>query len=102
MSTKPDLVILYNDPIAKAPGRILYFIGTGPEPHKVVVEQQGLDGLGNERWATPAGTFLNAWAVLAYVTRHLAMGKITATQDGDITRVDARETIIPGPVPAAA
>lgn len=99
MSTKPDLVILYNDPISKNQSRLLYFLGQPPEPHKLVTEQHGLDGLGTERWAPPPGPHLIGWAVLAYVLRHVATGKITPVQDGDLTRIDARETIIPGPVP---
>ena len=99
MSTKPDLVILYNDPISKMPSRLLYFLGQGQEPHKLTTEQHGLDGLGTERWAPPGGTHLVGWAILAYVLRHVATGKITPTQDGDLTKIDARETIIPGPTP---
>lgn len=97
--SKPDLIILYNDPISRMSNRILYFLGQGAEPHKLVTEQHGLDGLGVERWAPAVGPHLVSWAVVTYVLRHVATGKITPTQDGDLTKIDARETIIPGPTP---
>lgn len=100
MSTKPDLVILYNDPVLKMPSRLLYSLGDGREPHKLVTEVMGVDGMGVDRWAPPTGNHLLAWAILAFILRAVATGKITPVQDGDLTRIDARETTIPGPTAA--
>lgn len=96
---KPDMVILYNCPIAKVPSRILYRAdASGKEPHQVDVEQHGLDGIGQERWAPPAGAHMISWAILAAVLRQVAIGKVTPVKadDGSVT-IDAREIVIVGP-----
>lgn len=95
---KPDMVILYNCPIARMPSRILYRADAGKEPHQVDIEQHGIDGMGQERWAPTNGAHMVAWAVLAAVLRQVAVGKVTPVkaEDGSVT-IDAREIVISGP-----
>jgi len=100
---KPDMIILYNCPVARMPSRLLYNTdGGGPEPHKVTVEQHGVDGMGQERWAPPPTPHLLPWVVLAAVLRQVALGKITPSRDAEgattaPVTIDAREIVIAGP-----
>lgn len=93
---KPDMVILYTDPVAKMPSRLCYS-APDAETHRHTIEHRGVDGMGEDRWAPPVGAHLLAWAIFGYVLRQVALDKIKPIVIEGVVTVDARAVTIPAP-----
>jgi hypothetical protein len=93
--TKPDLVILYTDPVADAPARLCYW--QNPNPHhaaRTIVEYQGMDALGEPTWtqAMIGGVSARTEVVLAHLMWHVLKHRNEVSSAGII---DLSEVKIP-------
>lgn len=86
---KPSMKIIYTDPNAKAVCRVIYAGPDAAVPYQVLVEELGLDGEGNERWA-PARSHMPIEVVAYHILAAVGRKECTPTFDGGVVTYDAR------------
>lgn len=86
---KPSMKIIYTDPNAKAVCRLIYAGPEGPVPYQILIEEHGVDGEGNERWA-PARSYMPIEVVAFHILAAAARKECTPTVVDGVVTYDAR------------